>query len=105
MMKTVRIMEDDPVRNPVCMDCGVDTEAINEEYMILDDLWRIAVPSEAGMLCVACLEKRLGRELRRGDFPRYAQSAFDDGMPASDRLKKRTLAERDTDATQMLFLQ
>jgi len=99
MRRVVRIMENDPVRNPVCMDCGVDTEAINEEYMILDDLWRTAVPSEAGMLCVGCLEKRLGRELRRDDFARYVQSAFDDGMPASDRLKKRTLAEPDTDAT------
>jgi hypothetical protein len=84
-----RPMKDDDVRNPNCMDCGVDTDAINESYMIHDDLWRAAVPSEAGMLCVGCLEKRLGRKLRRDDFRPYARSALDEGMPASKRLKDR----------------
>jgi hypothetical protein len=32
-------------------------------------------------------EKRLGRKLRREDFPRYAQSAIDEGMLVSGRLK------------------
>jgi hypothetical protein len=84
-----RLMKDDPVRNPLCMDCGVDTDAIDESYMIHDDLWRAAVPSEAGMLCVGCCERRLGRRLRREDFRPYAQTAFDEGMPVSARLKDR----------------
>jgi hypothetical protein len=84
----IRLMEDD-VRNPLCMDCGVDTDAIDESYMVHDELWRAAVPSEAGMLCIACLEKRLGRKLRRDDFRPYCQSAFDEGMPVSRRLKDR----------------
>jgi hypothetical protein len=85
----VRLMECDAVRNPLCMDCGVDTDEINEQYMVLDDIWRKGNPSEAGMLCIGCLEKRLGRELRRNDFPRYAQSLPDEGMPVSDRLRNR----------------
>jgi len=68
----IRLIECDDVRNPLCMDCGVDTDAINEDYMVLDELWLEAVPTETGMLCVGCLEKRLGRKLRREDFPQLA---------------------------------
>lgn len=84
-----RPMKDDPTRNPICKDCGVNTEIIAEEYMLLDDVWRAAHPDEAGMLCVGCFEARLGRTLRRADFTRYMLSNFDDGMPASERLKDR----------------
>jgi hypothetical protein len=73
------------------MDCGVDTDEGKENYMIHDDLWRAAVPTEAGYLCVGCLERRLGRKLQRGDFRPYMQAAFDDGMLVSDRLKDRLL--------------
>jgi hypothetical protein len=82
-------MHDSPVRDPHCLDCGVDTDAINESYMTHDDVWRAANPAEAGMLCVGCCEKRLGRKLRRKDFPPYALSAFEEGMPVSARLKLR----------------
>jgi hypothetical protein len=88
-MSGAKTMKNDPVRNPRCMDCGVDTDAINEQYMIHDELWREVVPSEAGMLCVGCFEKRLGRKLRRDDFRPYAQSAFDAGIPVSERLRDR----------------
>jgi hypothetical protein len=71
------------------MDCGVDTDSIDENYMVHDDLWRAAVPSEAGMLCVGCLERRLRRQLQRDDFRLYALSALDEGMPVSERLRDR----------------
>jgi hypothetical protein len=85
----IKPMKNDAVRNPHCVDCGIDTDAINESYMIHDEVWRAANPAEAGMLCVGCCEKRLGRTLRRDDFRPYALSAFDAGMPASERLKSR----------------
>jgi hypothetical protein len=85
----IRVMENSPVHHPECMDCGVDTDAINESYMVIDDLWRAAVPTEAGMLCVGCLEKRLGRTLQRKDFAKFCISAVDEGMPVSERLKAR----------------
>jgi hypothetical protein len=53
----------------MCADCGVDTDKIHEYYMVHDVVWQ-----EAGgkrddmMLCVGCLEKRLGRELKPSDF-------------------------------------
>jgi hypothetical protein len=49
-----------------CRDCGVDTNAIGEFYIVRDDVWPIA--PEGGMLCVGCLEERIGRPLEPGDF-------------------------------------
>jgi hypothetical protein len=85
--ETIRLLDCDPVRNPICMDCGVNLDAIDEDVMLVDDVWLAAVPTETGMLCIGCLEKRLGRKLRRDDFTRHSQSAADEGMPVSDRLK------------------
>jgi hypothetical protein len=82
-------MHDSTIRDPHCIDCGVDTDAINENYMIHDELWRAENPAEAGMLCVGCCERRLRRKLCRKDFRLYALSAFDGGMPVSARLKSR----------------
>jgi hypothetical protein len=88
-LQKIQVMEDSPVRDPLCMDCGVDTEAINESYMVIDDLWLAVVPTEAGMLCLGCLEKRLGRELQRKDFAEFSVNAAAEGMPVSERLKGR----------------
>lgn len=41
---------------------------MHEFYFVRTVLWMIAVGSKEGMLCVGCLETRLGRELCRADF-------------------------------------
>jgi hypothetical protein len=52
-----------------CLDCGIDTLAIGEyPYHLRDELWHAVVPSGRGMLCLECLEVRLGRPLRKKDF-------------------------------------
>ena|SRR5713101_9362602 len=71
-----------------CLDCGTDTAPCTgrrgcrhagrwEYYMVSDRLWRKALglvdDAELGCmegfyLCVRCLERRLGRKLRPGDF-------------------------------------
>lgn len=51
-----------------CMDCGVDTRAIEEYYMLHDHVWREANPDIEGILCVGCVEQRLGRKLAAADF-------------------------------------
>jgi hypothetical protein len=62
-------MTDEEDMNPLnCLDCGVDTAVIRECYMIRDDVWRAAHPDDEGQLCVACLERRLGRKLDDRDF-------------------------------------
>jgi hypothetical protein len=49
-----------------CVDCGIDCEEIGEGYMVRDDLWPIG--KDDGMLCIGCLERRLGRRLMRQDL-------------------------------------
>ncbi len=51
-----------------CRDCGVDTDTIDEYYMVAAPVWRQAAHDVDGHLCIGCLERRLGRTLRSGDF-------------------------------------
>lgn len=52
----------------LCLDCGQDTGKMREYYFVHTELWLTVVSSAKGMLCVGCLEKRLGRELTAADF-------------------------------------
>lgn len=50
-----------------CKDCKFST--ISEYYMVQKELWKHAVPEDPRcLLCIACLEKRIGRELKPEDF-------------------------------------
>lgn len=51
----------------ICLDCGVDTGQIHEHYMLHDKVWLTVAPKR-GMLCIGCIEYRLGRELSAQDF-------------------------------------
>ncbi len=51
-----------------CLDCGVSTWETDEFYMVHDHLWLSAVPDGHGMLCIQCLEGRIGRALGHADF-------------------------------------
>ena len=52
-----------------CVDCSVNTLDNDEYYMVHDDLWNSAgMDGDGGMLCIGCLEARLGRELTSADF-------------------------------------
>jgi hypothetical protein len=53
----------------LCLDCDEDTGKMHEHYFVHTDLWLKAVGSKIGMLCVECLEKRIGRMLNSSDFP------------------------------------
>jgi hypothetical protein len=91
-----------------CADCGIDTlEPGPNWYMVHDDLWRTAWPTagtplrvavagvDAGgqydfgferfelpaeILCMRCLELRLGRPLTAADFT---------NVPVNDHIRKR----------------
>lgn len=54
-----------------CMDCGDHTIQIEEYYTVHDEVWLYANPQDYGMLCIGCLESRLGRVLTPADFPDY----------------------------------
>jgi hypothetical protein len=74
-----------------CVGCGTNTAAIGEYYMVRDDAWPLA--GDGGMLCIGCLEFRLGRLLDRSDFTRCPVN--DDPLrPRSARLSERLGASR-----------
>jgi hypothetical protein len=70
-----------------CRDCGVNTSRIGEYYMVTGEVWQQAGGGDA-MLCVGCLEKRLGRELRCKDFT-WAPINLEAMLTGSPRLRKR----------------
>ncbi len=53
-----------------CLDCGVNTGPTQEYFMLRHALWRrlLARRDRGGMLCLRCVELRLGRGLCRADF-------------------------------------
>lgn len=61
-----------------CADCGIDVnEAKEYAFMVKPFTWRTSLrkagkaglsPSTYDVVCVECLEKRLGRKLKRRDF-------------------------------------
>ncbi len=53
-----------------CLDCGICTHSSGDVYMVTAEVWAAGGLTPAGgLLCVACLEVRLGRPLEPGDLP------------------------------------
>ena len=50
-----------------CAECGKKMPYETDYYMVHDELWS-SVAFEGELLHVHCLEKRLGRKLKREDF-------------------------------------
>jgi hypothetical protein len=50
-----------------CKDCGINTLYSEEYYMVKDSIWK-TYGVNRGMLCIGCLETRLGRTLTANDF-------------------------------------
>ncbi|MFE9576695.1 hypothetical protein ACFYO1_09960 [Nocardia sp. NPDC006044] len=54
-----------------CHECGSATAPIDgpdEWYTVHDSVWKCAAASADSILCIGCLEARLGRRLRHTDF-------------------------------------
>jgi hypothetical protein len=80
-----------------CLDCKKDTYKLREYYMVTNRTWRKANPAIAGMLCIGCLEKRLGRKLSQfKDFiwcPLNAANVFIGSARIKDRLGAKHVIE------------
>lgn len=75
-----------------CQDCGHDTRLMNEIYMVEHSIWQMATDeSPAHMLCIGCLEERLGTRLVGEDFIRCPLNDAD-RYPRSLRLRQRLSA-------------
>jgi hypothetical protein len=51
-----------------CIDCNLNTLLIGEYYMVQKYIWESSKADKA-MLCITCLENRIGRILTPEDFP------------------------------------
>ena len=76
-----------------CLDCGFNTKEGHEYYTVHDEVWLKAHPDDWGMLCIGCLEERLGRVLTRHDFPDYPVND-ENVFYQSDRLRNRIKGEQ-----------
>src|SRR5215470_15133418 len=71
-------------RRWLCLDCSKNTfEHRDDWYFLRNRLWRQLVPRSQrhGMICRACIERRLGRRLTPDDF----RKASDDESAPEDR--------------------
>ena len=71
-----------------CMDCNVCTDCSREYYMVTDEVWARANPKRAGMLCIGCIEARLGQLLTSAEFSDAPLNSMNLIM-GSARLKSR----------------
>lgn len=62
-----------------------------EYYMLKDDIWKqITKDSPAHMLCIGCVEYRLGRKLTKEDFAQVPINSLDyQFIIRTERLKNR----------------
>jgi hypothetical protein len=81
----------EPIFSPyVCRDCGTNTYRDGEFYTVADEVWDASgIPRDGGMLCIGCLERRIGRELTRADFALDSPPNTWQKFHRSDRLRDR----------------
>jgi hypothetical protein len=94
-----------------CKDCAQDTVQLSEYYMVTDEIWVLAgmpvdpitwdaddedmvaefgpPPETSGLLCIGCLEKRLGFELRPEHFTNARVNTKESPYLQSERLRAR----------------
>ncbi len=77
----------------LCLDCNVDTQEINEYYMLKNMVWELTGLSsdgfaKSGFLCIGCVEERIGRELTAQDFIKASVNS-PEFFDQSERLQNR----------------
>jgi hypothetical protein len=107
-----KAVQDNIPESWLCVDCGANThpgcpggamtrielalygesevrfDRDTEVYHVKDAIWKQAgMRAWSGCLCVGCLEKRLGRQLRPKDFAKHDETWAQ--MPCTERLRNR----------------
>jgi hypothetical protein len=85
-----------------CADCGFGTITGGEYYMVKEEVWEAAwagrrkpwheLPGQQ-VLCIGCLEKRIGRKLTANDFTDAPVNDLNDDSLRSERLINRLMTE------------
>lgn len=61
-------MKNPPHKGWYCKDCGKNTfNSDTDYYMLTEELWQ-KFGVENGMLCIICIEHRIGRKLKPEDL-------------------------------------
>jgi hypothetical protein len=77
-----------------CIDCGGDFDEF--DYVVEDAVWAAGgLAPTGGLLCIGCLERRLGRRLTRDDFKSSVHLDCPDIGSIGDRQSLRSLRLRD----------
>jgi hypothetical protein len=72
-----------------CLDCGVDVIEIGDYCLLTNKVWEGALGLRGDdNLCIACIEKRLGRKLSLMQHD-FAGLPWVDGFPPSDTMLAR----------------
>lgn len=72
----------------LCLDCGIDTGRAGEHFFLHNEVWTLTGLGHVGMLCVADVEKRIGRTLVPADFTSAYINRKNHGFKSA-RLMKR----------------
>ena len=81
-----------------CADCGVGTNTLGENYVVHDEIWQQAWAGRLKpwheldgqqILCIGCLDKRIGRTLVSCDFDIDAPINDPNQPDISDRMRDR----------------
>lgn len=66
-LKTYEVFESTPKKYKFCADCRIEYP---ELYFINNDIWYKYIPKskQKNVICLSCLEKRIGRSLKKSDF-------------------------------------
>ncbi len=83
-MKSLKKIIKEELSRLLCSDCGEHGEA----YFVKDNIWYDNVPpyKQKKVLCLSCLEKRLGRKLKKSDFKSDKHGTFTYKQPWWDKI-------------------
>lgn len=82
--------ETEILKDFACKGCGFDTLNNNEYYMVKNEIWLYVNNGRSeGMLCIGCVELRLGRRLTRKDFTDAPINGYEIFKYKSARLANR----------------
>lgn len=77
-----------------CLSCRNDTRY--EHFFLKDEIWFKVHNSKSGMMCINCIEIRLGRKLNKSDFTDCYINKLDYGSKSLVLLDRLTNVEYTT---------
>lgn len=78
-----------------CLDCGLHVIRAGHWYMVHDEVWeQTGLDKHGGVLCLDCLEHRLGRAVSEEDFKSTTTAGHRDFWRDQGRMLPRVWSSR-----------